>query len=149
MVYRFDSAGHLAEWERSAERARLLDSAEDMMRTTAERRTSGLETWFALPGHTAEAPPRWKMFLVSLAAIYTLQVLLHLVLDPATDRWRLLARVAVIAVPVTALMTWVVMPRLASLLRSWLYPAPGGRRPRGRDAFPPTGSGGGAGEPGG
>ena len=30
---------------------------------------------FALPGRTAPAPPRWKMFLVSLAAIYVLQLL--------------------------------------------------------------------------
>ena len=41
-------------------------------------RVSGLETWFALPGRTAPAPPRWKMFLVSLAAIYTLQLAFNL-----------------------------------------------------------------------
>ena len=39
-------------------------------------RVSGLETWFALPGRTAPAPPRWKMFLVSAAAIYLLNILL-------------------------------------------------------------------------
>jgi uncharacterized protein len=37
---------------------------------------SGLETWFALPGRTAPAPPRWKMFVVSAAGIYGLNLLL-------------------------------------------------------------------------
>jgi antibiotic biosynthesis monooxygenase (ABM) superfamily enzyme len=80
---------------------------------------SGLETWFALPGRTAPAPPKWKMFLVSVVAIYTLQLLVNLAVGPVGMPPTL--RIAVVAVAVTALMTWVVMPNAARLLQDWLY----------------------------
>ncbi|HET6212378.1 MAG TPA: antibiotic biosynthesis monooxygenase [Micromonosporaceae bacterium] len=127
VVYRFDSAGNLAAWERSPARARLLDEGEELMQTTAVQRVSGLETWFSLPGRTAPAPPRWKMFLVSAASIFALQLVLHLLVDPAVESWPLAMRVAALVAPVTALMTWVVMPRLARLLQRWLYAPPGDR----------------------
>ena len=140
VVYRFDSAGNLAEWERSPARACLLDEGEDLMQTTAVQRVSGLETWFALPGRTAPAPPRWKMFLVSVAGIFTLQLVLHLVLDPAVEGWPLVLRVAALAAPVTALMTWAVMPWLARMLQRWLYapPAARSRQPKDIDTREPA-----------
>ncbi len=49
------------------------------MHATDVHRVSGLETWFALPGRTAPAPPRWKMFVVSAVAIYALQLVLNAV----------------------------------------------------------------------
>jgi antibiotic biosynthesis monooxygenase (ABM) superfamily enzyme len=38
-----------------------------------------------------------------------------------------LVRAAVVSVPVTALMTWVVMPRAARFLAAWLYRPSRGR----------------------
>ena len=67
------------------------------------------------------------MFLVSAAAIYLLNILLTAVYGGLIASWPALVRAAVISVPVTALMTWVVMPRAARLLASWLYRAPRGR----------------------
>jgi len=122
VVYRFDSREHLADWEGSAARAELLERAAHLMETTAAREFSGLETWFSLPGRTAPAPPRWKMFAVSVTGIFTLQLLFHLVLDDSIDNWPLPVRVGVLALVVTALMTWLVMPHLARLLANWLYP---------------------------
>jgi len=62
------------------------------------------------------------MFLVSVSAIATLQLVFHLVTDPLTGSWPLVLRIASLATMVTALMTWVVMPRAARLLAGWLYP---------------------------
>jgi uncharacterized protein len=62
-VFRFASAKDLRGWETSPQRARLLAASDDLVHATAAHRVSGLETWFALPGRTAPAPPRWKMFL--------------------------------------------------------------------------------------
>jgi uncharacterized protein len=122
VVFRFDSVHHLRDWELSPERAELLAVGEQLVHSTDVQRVTGLETWFALPTRTAPAPPRWKMFLVSVAGIYTLQLLLNLVLQP----WGLplAVRVALVAVAVTALMTWLVMPRVARLLQDWLYAPP-------------------------
>jgi antibiotic biosynthesis monooxygenase (ABM) superfamily enzyme len=127
VVYRFDTPAHLAAWERSSARQERLAAGEELMRTTGTHKVSGLETWFAVPGRTAPAPPRWKMFLVSLAGIYALQLVLYVVFGGATTGWPLPLRLGLFVPLVTALMTWVVMPRLAVALQSWLY-APRRRR---------------------
>jgi len=122
VVFRFASTAQLRAWEDSAERAALLGGAEDLVHHTNVHRVTGLETWFALPSRTAPAPPRWKMFLVSLAGIYALQLILNLALAPL--ELPLPLRVALVAIAVTALMTWLVMPRAARLLEDWLYAPP-------------------------
>ncbi|WP_396909271.1 antibiotic biosynthesis monooxygenase [Mycolicibacterium sp.] len=121
VVYRFATADALARWEHSPVRAKLLAQGERVMSTASVHHVSGLETWFALPGRTAPAPPRWKMFVVSATVIMALQLLLNLVQHGvAPDLW-LVPRVVVISVTVTALMTWVVQPWVARLLEGWLY----------------------------
>jgi antibiotic biosynthesis monooxygenase (ABM) superfamily enzyme len=62
------------------------------------------------------------MFVVSLAGIYVLQLVLNLALVPLGMALPL--RVALVACAVTALMTWLVMPRAARLLQNWLYAPP-------------------------
>ena len=56
LVFRFASADDLRAWDSSADRRRLLEAGEDLVRSTDVHRVTGLETWFALPGHTAPAP---------------------------------------------------------------------------------------------
>jgi antibiotic biosynthesis monooxygenase (ABM) superfamily enzyme len=91
------------------------------MSTSHVRRMTGLETWFEVPGRTAPAPPRWKMFVVTSVVIFVLQLMLNLVLYRFTPPIALVPRVALISFSVSALMTWVVQPRLARLLERWLY----------------------------
>jgi antibiotic biosynthesis monooxygenase (ABM) superfamily enzyme len=123
-VFRFASAADLAAWDSSPERAEILATGEPLVHATDMHRVSGLETWFALPGRTAPAPPRWKMFLVSAAAIYLLNILLTAAYGGYIAGWPTVVRAALVSVPVTALMTWVVMPRAAKALASWLYGSP-------------------------
>jgi antibiotic biosynthesis monooxygenase (ABM) superfamily enzyme len=120
-VFRFDSAENLRRWEGSPARAKMLAQAGDFMRTTGVQRVSGLETWFNLPGRTAPAPPRWKMFLVSGIAIYALSLMLNLLAGVLIEWWPLPLRLAPVSFGTTALITWLVMPRLARLLEGWLY----------------------------
>jgi antibiotic biosynthesis monooxygenase (ABM) superfamily enzyme len=122
VVYRFASAAQLRDWEESAERGRLLTDGEELVCATDVQRVTGLETWFELPGRTAPAPPKWKMFAVSLIGIYLLQLVLNLALEPV--HLAVALRVFVIAAAVTAAMTWLVMPRAARLLQNWLYAPP-------------------------
>lgn len=129
VVYRFADAASLHGWEASAERARWLEQVDDLIEEeTGVQRVSGLETWFAMPGRTAPAPPRWKMFLVTLAAIVPLVLLMNVAVLPAISEWPLVARTLVFSGTLTGLMTWVVMPRMTRLFRQFLY----GRRARGR-----------------
>ena len=76
VVFRFDSAEHLRDWEVSPERTAMLAVGEHLVEDTDMHRVSGLETWFSLPGRTAPAPPKWKMFLVSATVFYLLNLTL-------------------------------------------------------------------------
>jgi antibiotic biosynthesis monooxygenase (ABM) superfamily enzyme len=56
-----------------------------------------------------------------VAGIFTLQLVFNLLLDAAGVDPPFVVRVGMIAIAVTALMTWAVMPRVARLLEGWLY----------------------------
>ena len=124
VVFRFDSAEHLREWEVSPERTAMLRAGEDLVEATDMHRVSGLETWFSLPGRTAPAPPKWKMFLVSASVFYLLILELSLTYWWALDGWPVPLHIIMISVPVTAIATWLIMPRAARLLQRWLYASP-------------------------
>lgn len=123
VVYRFASQATLDAWETSAERHHLLEEGAELMETVAAQRVSGLETWFSLPGMLTKPPPKWKMFLVSGVVIYLLQVLEYTVLGRFVIDWPLPVRLLFMSFPVTAIMTWLVMPRASLVLRRWLYGA--------------------------
>ncbi len=121
VVYRFADSAALSRWESSAERATWLARADSFAEETGVNRVSGLETWFAMPGRTAPAPPKWKMFLVTLAAIVPLVLAMNLTIQPLLSGWPLVAQVLVFSGTLTGLMTWVVMPRMTMAFRRFLY----------------------------
>ena len=100
---------------------RTGDAMPVTMSTSHEHRVTGLETWFEVPGRTAPAPPKWKMFAVTSIVIFVLQLTLNLILHRVDSSITLVPRVAVISFCVTGLMTWVVQPPLARALEGWLY----------------------------
>ena len=74
-------------------------------------------------GSDGSRPAKWKMFVVSLAATYVLQLACNLALGELG--WVMPLRVGAIAVIVTFFMTWTVMPWMARVLQDWLYAPPG------------------------
>jgi len=79
-------------------------------------------------GPTAPAmvpPPRWKMWLVSLLAIYPLVLAFQVLVGPHITGWPLAVRAATLSLVVSTLMNFVIMPNLTRALRPWLSP---GRR---------------------
>lgn len=121
VVYRFADRPALERWEASPERAAWLRRADGFVEETGVHRVSGLETWFAMPGRTAPAPPRWKMAVVTLLAIVPLVLLMNLTVLPLLSTWPLVGRTLVLSGTLTVLMTWVVMPRMTRLFRRFLY----------------------------
>ena len=122
VVYRFADADSMKRWEASPQRGEWLAVVEDFVRQTGEHRISGLETWFELPGRTAPAPPKWKMWVVTLAAVFPLALVFNLVVVPHLGAAPLVLRTLALSICLTGLMTWLVMPRLTRLLEGWLYP---------------------------
>ncbi len=79
-------------------------------------------------------PPKWKMALLIILAIYPLLLivlpLMGTVFDipylgvPIRIGSEFVVRTFVTAVILVTLMTWVAMPFLTKLFRGWLYPTP-------------------------
>ena len=138
VVVRFASYDDLRRWEESAERAEWLNRLDPLLAAASTyRKETGLETWFQLPGQRAVVPPpKWKMALLIILAIYPLLLivlpLMGTVFDipylsvPITIGSEFVVRTLVTAVILVTLMTWVAMPFLTKLFRGWLYPASGG-----------------------
>lgn len=124
LVFRYDSREHLRQWEESAERREWLDRAA--LLTVGEpnvQKTSGLEFWFTSGCPPASpAPPRWKMVLVTCAAIYPLINFLRWVAGfwlGKTSPWV----TSLIMLPISiSVMTYWLMPWLTRRLAFWLFP---------------------------
>lgn len=123
LVYKFDSGEHLDVWLQSDVRTEFVKRAEAMVDESHVETTSGLESWFTLPGAVAVMPPpKWKMAVVTGASVWTIAQAL---------RWPVQETMGALPAPVTglvttaimvSLLTWVVMPRLTRLLAPWLFP---------------------------
>ena len=86
-------------------------------------RLSGLETWFTLPGQRAIVPPpRWKMGLVTLSAVYPLSMVLGITVGNWISAWPMLLSSLIFNALIVSGLTWFLMPLLTRLFKSWLYP---------------------------
>jgi antibiotic biosynthesis monooxygenase (ABM) superfamily enzyme len=123
MMLRFSDKEDLQRWVDSGERQALTAEADAFSTHVYEEPTS-LETWFAIPGlGTVEPPPRWKMALVTAPASYVLAAIVLLALSPIIEDWPFLLANVVVTILLVLLLTYVAMPILTRLLRSWLYPS--------------------------
>ncbi len=84
---------------------------------------SGLETWFTLPSQrTIVPPPRWKMALVTLLAVYPLTIVLVITVLNWMSHWPMLLKFLIFNVCIVTGLTWFLMPLLTRLFKPWLYP---------------------------
>jgi antibiotic biosynthesis monooxygenase (ABM) superfamily enzyme len=67
-------------------------------------------------------PPRWKMWLVSLVAVYPLVLAFQALLRPRMVGLPLPLRALLFPLVLLTLMTFVVMPVVTRVLRRWLGP---------------------------
>ncbi|MFG2015238.1 antibiotic biosynthesis monooxygenase [Actinomadura geliboluensis] len=121
-VVNFADQDSLDRWLRSPERADWIDR----VRGIADEHhldTTGLETWFSLPGESVPAPSKAKMIVVTFCAVYPLSLLLNAFATPLTKSWPVPLQALTFPVIVIPLLTVVIMPALSRLLRRWLYPA--------------------------
>ncbi len=87
---------------------------------------SGLETWFTLPGERAIVPPpRWKMALVTLLAVYPLSMVLALTVGNWISGWPMILSSLIFNACIVTGLTWFLMPQLTRLFKPWLYPKTG------------------------
>ena len=122
VVYRFAEHALFHDWHESVERASFLKRVAPIASLVTDEHLTGMETWFQLPELTGRpAPPRWKMVATTWAGVFPLLALLQWLVGPQIVSWPLILRVMLFTFIVVSLMTYLVMPRLARLLRGWLY----------------------------
>jgi antibiotic biosynthesis monooxygenase (ABM) superfamily enzyme len=119
LVYRFEDDRSLAAWERSSERRSALAHVEDMVDDERYQRVSGLESFFTRP---PQPGPRWRMTVLTIAAVFAITSLLQQFVMPHLASWPLEIRLVLSAVVVVLLLGNVIMPALTRWLAGWLHP---------------------------
>ena len=120
VVFAFRSAAELAAWQNSPERREVLARLAPFVESQSTMRpVSGLEMWFTPP--SPSAPPRWKVATVTWLGIFPTVLVLTLLLGDLLAPVPLVPRVMIMTVLITAIMTWVVAPRLTTWLKGWLH----------------------------
>jgi uncharacterized protein len=143
ILFSFTDRTSLRAWLDSAERRRWLARVGQLLEADQGlQQLTGLETWFKLPGGNVppmKPPPRWKMWLVSVVAVYPLVLTFQALLVPSMTGLPLPLKALSFPLVLLTLMTFVVMPVVTRLLRRWLGPglAATGSRSRGTDTLEP------------
>jgi len=121
-VWRFENKSALDAWKKSPDRVRLIEEVE-MYATHHFAEATGMETWFSLPNVGAViAPPKWKMAAVTIFGAYFVNLLEQLVLGRYLNPLPLWENSVLFIAILVTLLTYLVMPYMSRLLRSWLYP---------------------------
>jgi antibiotic biosynthesis monooxygenase (ABM) superfamily enzyme len=119
LVYRFVDDASLAAWERSSERSSALAHVEVMVDDERYARVAGLESFFT---RSAQPGPRWRLSLLTVAAVFAITSVLQLFVMPHLASWPSALRLLVSACVVVTALGHVVMPALTRLFARWLHP---------------------------
>lgn len=124
IMFKFRDRKTLDAWETSEERAELLAQIESLLLQPSERDvTSGIVTWFTLPGQNpVKPPPKWKMTIVSWLALYPAVTLVFILFGDLLAKVPLLFRTMLVTIVVMLLMSYVLMPRMTRWFAFWLFP---------------------------
>jgi antibiotic biosynthesis monooxygenase (ABM) superfamily enzyme len=111
VVYRFASEGTALAWESS---------------TTRRRSVRGAKAWFDTQTDRPPAPPappsKWKLWFVNMSAVFPPVLLFNVIVLPYLGALNPFIRTLLLCLCVTALVTWILMPRLQRFFKKWLYP---------------------------
>ncbi|MEH1098970.1 antibiotic biosynthesis monooxygenase [Micromonospora sp. CPCC 205561] len=142
VLYRFADQETLRRWEESPQRHWWLSSAQGIVEHTRVERRTGIEGWFDPPReHGAQSvpagaeaappsPPRWKQAVTIWLAFFPLSLTATLLTSRFLPGLPLPARVLLMTLTLTPLMTYLVLPRITRALHWWLH----GQRPPWRTA---------------
>jgi len=122
-IVRFDSNDHLKAWAESEVRKTFVSQVNDLLEKGDQHEIrTGIDFWFTPEG--LRPPKPWKQFVLTLSAVYPLSLIissLTALLSVSPILTHPLIRGLLIALSLTALLTFVVMPRYTRLMKWWLY----------------------------
>ncbi|MGK5522779.1 antibiotic biosynthesis monooxygenase [Micromonospora sp. URMC 107] len=135
VIYRFADPETLRRWEESPQRHWWLSSAQGIVEHTRVERRTGVEGWFdpqrehvaetvpvgAEPTAPPPSPPRWKQAVTIWLAFFPLSLTATLLTSRYLPDVPLAARVLMMTLTLTPLMTYLVLPRITRTLHWWLH----------------------------
>ncbi|MBX7268017.1 antibiotic biosynthesis monooxygenase [Micromonospora sp. Llam7] len=132
MLYRFADQDMLRRWEESPQRRWWLTSAQGIVEHTRVERRTGVEGWFDPPrAEVVErldaaptvppSPPRWKQAVTIWLAFFPLSLTATVLTGQLLPGLPTAARVLVMTLTLTPLMTYLVLPRITRALHWWLH----------------------------
>lgn len=116
-VFRFVDGIHLREWERSPQRAALMERAQEFVLTERVSRTVGVENFFELPARAEPKRSLWARIVTDVAWVYPVAIASSIVVAPRITELPLWSRVTISTLLISAVMRLGVGP-LRSKLRS-------------------------------
>lgn len=124
IIFRYRNRAEHDAWMTSEQRRQLVTRIDRLLDdgSAADVRTvDGWECWFVTPGYAPPAPPRrWKIAVITFAALYPLLLVLITILRRVIGGWPLPLTMLVTLGLVVPLMTWLIMPLLTVRLGPWL-----------------------------
>jgi len=124
IIRRFADKTSMDAWDNSEVAINLLEEANNYSTRHYETST-GLETWFTLPGLktlSQSPPPKWKMAIVIFFAAYAVSSLSRYILNPFIGQWPILDSAVIFSAILVVSLTYFALPIVNRLLRRWLYP---------------------------
>jgi antibiotic biosynthesis monooxygenase (ABM) superfamily enzyme len=123
-VVRFDSQDSLNAWAESETRKSFVSKVHDLLEQGDQVEIrSGIDFWFTPEG--VKPPKLWKQFVLTVSAVYPLSLIIPLFLSPLGKLVPVLGNefltAFLMAVILTAMLTFVIMPRYTRLMKRWLY----------------------------
>jgi antibiotic biosynthesis monooxygenase (ABM) superfamily enzyme len=140
LLYRFDDATRLHDWDHSPQRAWWLGAGEPFVEETRVERRTGIEGWFD-PPHTydveqasgvAATPPRWKQTITIFLVFFPVSLLANWALAPVVGGWALPLRILGVMVVTLPFMTYAGLPWITRNLEWFLHGRPAPWRSRAR-----------------
>jgi antibiotic biosynthesis monooxygenase (ABM) superfamily enzyme len=123
-IVRFDRDEHLRAWIDSDTRRELIGRVSDLLEEGDQNEIrTGVDFWFTPEG--TRSPKAWKQFLLTTSAVYPLSLIIPRLLAPlfrvVPPLGHQLVANLLVAIILTGLLTFVIMPRYTRLFRRWLY----------------------------
>ncbi|SEI64297.1 hypothetical protein SAMN05421831_10663 [Allopseudospirillum japonicum] len=122
IIYRFDTYADCQRWETSQIRQDFLQEVQDWIEGESNtRRATGIEFWFDLPQLPNKSPKAYKMVLVLIPVVFILVYILNYILQPIKSSLPAWLHSLIIVSLQVILMTYLVMPKVTQVLKSWLF----------------------------
>lgn len=131
VIFRFNNYDNLTKWEKSPIRNEWLQKGRKLVEADPDvQKMTGLEFWFtpyfkdeSSPMIPIQPPPRYKMVIVTIPVIsillLTLVPQIHFLTEMLSIPFPI--RLVIAITIIVLLMTYVIMPLLTKLLKSWLF----------------------------